>query len=216
MPKIVAYRCPVTGKVFTNRDNYIKNLKKQRHLRNINRSWKYNERRIQRELGKVRSFNELVKWIEDNSRILWDQAVATKSVFLERSGITFENRDKFRIEVLEMRISRSEMVSNSHGCPRGGITNWTRDPKKTMGYPGWHGRFSFKIVSENPCSFSSELFKGTGIRTGSGGGGGNGVYGYGVEIFEDDFPGLKEEYTHWKTLCQIDPDQRNPLEKFNK
>ena len=40
------------------------------------------------------------------------------------------------------------------------------------------------------------------------------LYGYGVEIFEDDFPGLKEEYAYQKTLCQIDPSRRNPLEKF--
>lgn len=79
------------------------------------------------------------------------------------------------------------MLSNTHKCPEGGVRNWNQIPNTPTFYPGVLARISLEL---NSCSvFSSDMFAGTLIKTGTGGGGGDN-FAYDLYIFKDDFPNL--------------------------
>lgn len=65
-------------------------------------------------------------------------------------------------------VSYSDCVSNSHSCPRGGVTNWNKDPSKPMWYKGLTGRV-WARYSRSPEYFGSDVFRHSGCHTGSGG-----------------------------------------------
>jgi hypothetical protein len=123
---------------------------------------------------------------------------------------------------LVMDVTYSPQISNSHRCPVGGQTNWgRRDPKAPTSYPGYTGRIWFRTSSYGKCEGSDVLSKYGRLHTATGGSGGYGgpwekilekvssfrrffnrdafakyypsVFSYGLEIFIDDFPALKNE-----------------------
>jgi hypothetical protein len=118
-------------------------------------------------------------------------------------------RDSFTVTILGLKLSYSDLISNSHDCPHNGITNWDR--KKLLqdgspapqGYPGFSGRIQFQ-TSNDPVGFSSDIFKGTRIRTGGGGGGGRNIYTFGVSFFLDDWPAIAERINEQKAKHEHD------------
>jgi hypothetical protein len=88
-----------------------------------------------------------------------------------------------------------ERVSNTHNCPKNGVTNFTCKPDRPRGYPGWTGQVSgrlFRIPNKMRGYPYGSLLNAIGLHTGSGGGG-NDNWSYGLSIFLDDWPGLVEE-----------------------
>jgi hypothetical protein len=201
--RVVVRKCPFTGKLFEEKDisKYILHLQKVRdekkELREYARLKATHEKWLRAEQGKVRSFAELVPWILENQNSL----MRTYNAFCARDKGSWYR--KFprgsKITSLNMRCNFSEVASNSHCCPRGGVMNWCgmNDPAP-RGYPGWSGSLNGKLdITERQESPSwSEFFKLFDIHTGTGSGGSS--FQYGVTVFATDWPGIAEELTFRK------------------
>lgn len=69
------------------------------------------------------------------------------------------------------RVNYSDQVSNTHSCPRNGVTNWNKHSHKPTGYPGFSGRV-WARYAHKVSGFGSDVFSGTDCHTGTGGCGG--------------------------------------------
>lgn len=81
----------------------------------------------------------------------------------------------------------SDQYSNSHSAPLGKMTNYHHDSNHPSGYPGYRGHISYQMIDDS--GGGSNIFRQTGINTGSGGGGGI-KYTYEVTLFAADWPML--------------------------
>lgn len=109
---------------------------------------------------------------------------------------------KRKLHCLRLDVSYQSIISNSHNCPKNGMTNWHHDANKPSGYPGWEGRIWLIFDKDISGSFGGDLLQGSGLHSGTGG------YGYydldpsvyirkgyekeyplswSVKIFEEDF-----------------------------
>lgn len=197
-----AFRCPWTKKVYGNKRDYVKHLK---HLRE-----NYMHRRIRaaavqkkkENLWNQPTFQDIVAWIEMNPEFMFDNGL--------REGWRHDNvekyRDKFWVKITYLDIQWGPNTSNSHSCPRGGVTNWGRgEPNKPTGYPGYTGSIEYQMSHD--IGFGSDVMRGLGIHTGSGGGAGDNQFGYSVTFFDADWPGLVANRTmdlladrDWKSI----------------
>ena len=189
MSIIQAYKSDADGKVFEFKVDYTK------HLRKLAAKRREEKKRIQhianRELfldkmGQVGSFIELEQFIKDNwvffrmnaQERAWGKRLAPKSDNLIGLTLKIDGFDQF--------------TSNSHKCPRKGVTNWgNRTEGAPTSYPGWRGRINFSVT--HSTSFSSNYFEQTPICTG-GGGGGDGSLSYDLTLWAADFPVIWEKH----------------------
>ena len=185
-----AYECPFTGKIYLSKKAYLLHLKKVREeqIRKINRTKRINAAIV--DLNSQPNFDKIIKWIETNS---WFFLANAKR---HRDGWYDEDRwpapEDFWIKITCLDVCWSHCVSNSHSAPRDGIQNWGRDTDIPRGYPGWSGWFEFEMSHNLPC-FSSDIFRDTGIHTGSGGARGKNGYGYEIRFYDSDWPGLDKQ-----------------------
>lgn len=203
---VKAYQCPFTGNIIQSKRSYIKHLKTLR----ANRMHAHARRlRHQRKLEDMRNqpnFQSVINWIHLNPEVFWENA--KRNGWISDKHIWDKIRDSFAVTIQCLNLTYSNCVSNSHSRPFNGVTNWSgRDilDNKTpapVGYPGFVGTIIFKTSHSFP-SFSSNIFEGTGINTGTGGGGGNNEYRFDVRFFLDDWPGIakqiqtaKEQHEH--------------------
>jgi hypothetical protein len=187
-----AYICPWTKKIYATKRGYVKHLKT---LRTNRIHARYRRLRHQRKLEDMRNqpnFDSVINWIHLNPEVFWENA---KQYEWTSDAARWDKiRDSFTVTIQHLSLIYSDRVSNTHDCPLNGVTNWSgRDTFedgtiKPRGYPGFNGTIIFK-TSHEPLSFSSNIFKGTGINTGSGGGGNN-IYRFSVRMFLDDWPGI--------------------------
>ena len=185
-----AYQCPWTDKVFATKAAYRKHLSELRENRMHKRARENIRNRKLDDLINQTSFEDIVNWIETNPEFFFDGVIkfghsgwATRRAHL---------REDFWIKITYLDLRWSDSVSNSHSCPRGGVTCWSSHEAKDgrpRGYPGWHGRIEFQISHD--LGFGSDVFRSTGIHTGTGGGGGNNCFGYDVKFFASDWPGVR-------------------------
>lgn len=211
MGQILAWKCETTGELFEDQDLYKK------HIRKIaaQRREQAKRDRIAAELknfwinarNTITSINDLPQFFIDHQDRLWEDAIAAEHYRFAEIGKLVRGGKKMPMPKLlrftTFRLSWSKSVSNSHSCPQGGITNWGGRVKDgPRGYPGWTGRVDWEI--EWPNEFDgwypgADLFKGYNscVHTGSGGGGNNknniSSFGYSVELFAADWPGLYRE-----------------------
>lgn len=100
-------------------------------------------------------------------------------------------------------------ISNTHSAPINGVSNFSSHPDKPTSYKGWGGSITI-IYKKEPNTFGSDVIDyNTGINTGSGGYRGK-EYGdffkncyvceYGLRMYLDDFPLIKEKYENYKKL----------------
>lgn len=187
MPRITAFQCRWTKKVFTDREKYLKHLKLQREALVIERKATRINRVMQETFLKMRddceSMADIEQFIRDNWSVFYQNAV---------NNDHWRGRKKKSKTPELLRISIrgrfSDNISNSHSAPIGKAQNWGRKPGIPTGYPGWQGEIQWELDGEIP-GFGSDVMQGTGINTGSGGGRGNG-YGFEMKLFMDDWPGL--------------------------
>lgn len=212
MPQILVWQCPHTKKLFEDQQEYKNHLTK---LARERRKVKHNNlirstffEWLAEERLKVDSIDDLSQWLLDNQRIIMDAANLIPCG--NWADDRFYDSDLFTsINFSNLRWGPS--ISNSHSCPKGGVTNWGgRDTfadgtPKPNGYPGWQGRVggSLKRLKKHMSNYpASGFFKLVGIHTGTGGGG-NESFGWDVKIFADEWPGPAAEITFKKLAITV-------------
>lgn len=207
MPQVLVWKCPHTGKLFEDKGKYTQHLRKQGRIRANERklaaaaaSWAdFNLR-----MGQVRDIDELKKFIADN----WEQFAINAVKQNQWRGKIEAAGNIHKLTSVEIDTARwSESLGNTHGCPRGGVSNFMGHADKPRGYPGWHSRitvhietgvYKYRNKEYTRDGFGSDYFAGSILETGSGGGGGSktlGVvsYGYELRLWAHDFPGMYEQ-----------------------
>jgi hypothetical protein len=139
-----------------------------------------------------------------------------------------KSMELYRIEISNLSISvKYGDVSNSHGCPINGHTNWgNRNPELPRSYPGWRGQIQFESKCEK--NILDELtaratFRGDpplalwldfpikfkGFHTGTGCPGRINEYKTNIEFyfFLDDFPLLKKNKEKYSILSSFQNDR---------
>lgn len=195
--RVQVRKCRFTGKIFEEKDlkKYAAHLTKLRAERAEKRkldkvratftAW------LNREKKKILRPEDIPEWFLKNQRFIMD-AVNAGIDNRSFSSDKFFDTDKFtKISFNLLRYSKN--VSNTHVCPKGGVTNWGCKDDKPKGYPGWTANVKGSL-ERNKNHMGSYPYSGAlnavGIRTGSGGGG-NESWGYGISIFLADWPGLQ-------------------------
>ena len=194
--KVEMYKCPWTGSLFemSEKKKYVKHLKA---LRKANREkWRLTYIRqsfdawLHQEKLKINEVNQIEPWVLENQKQLIEGMMAiygTTSAFRDK----FESSDKLeKLKITGLR--HSSRVSNTHSCPKSGITNFRCLPDKPAGYPGWSGRIDGSLLRDKKNNSHypiTDLLNHIGLCTGSGGGG-NINWGFELKIFADDWPGL--------------------------
>jgi len=185
---VTAFKCPWTEQVYATKKAYVKHLRELREDR-IHRAIRARiQNKIFEELINQPSFDKIIEWIETHPEFFFDRAI-------ERGRAGWSDRrlhlrDKFWIKITYLDVRWSDSVSNSHSCPRGGVTCWSSreaEDGRPRGYPGWQGRIEFQLSHD--LGFGSDVFRGVGIHTGTGGGTSNNRY-YDVKFFASDWPSL--------------------------
>ena len=197
---VKAYMCPFTNRVYVEKQKYINHLRDYRdNVIHSKISWNNMNKKIT-ELNNQMSWESVIAWIENNSRFFLERVIVNKQ--LNSKKMKF--RSKFKLKVTYLDIRYSTMVSNTHNAPRNMPTNWWGKDDIPRGYPGWTGQIEFTISNDLSSVSGSDLFENTGIHTGTGGSGGNNKYGYSVNFFEADWPGIEK-----KRLIDILSDVRH-------
>lgn len=188
---VTAFKCPWTNKIFSTKESYVDHLKTIRETRIRQAIRARNRHKTFEELINQPSFEKIIEWIESHPGFFFDRAVQY------RGRNNYQHlREQFTIKITYLDVAWSTCVSNSHSCPRSGITNWEgRDYLKDgtpapRGYAGWAGRIEFQLSHD--VGFGSDVFRDVGIHTGTGGGTGDNRYGYNVRFFASDWPGLEK------------------------
>lgn len=183
-----AFQCPWTDKVYGDKRSYLKHLKELRESRMHARARALRRQRIFEEFTMQPDLDHIIKWIELHPEFFFDSAItAGRDRWGDRRA---KFRDDFSIKILYFDLRWGNNISNSHSCPRDGVTNWGHHiDDRPRGYPGWQGEIEYQL-SHDIGSFT-DVFKRSGIHTGSGGGRGNFKCAYDVKLFADDWPGMK-------------------------
>ena len=236
MSIITAYKSDVDGKIFEDKAKY------QNHLRTLARHRNAQKKLQIAEAAKDVAWAELYEreqsiddWMQmviDNQHLFWAEAAYGDPYDWDCVGKK-SSRGKNAMIVPAPRLLKithdlrwSEMVSNSHSCPVGGVTCWSSQEARDgrpRGYPGWHGRVDWLVEWPRELDsiyLGSDLFSRGTFRsgrqrahTGSGGGGGGHMNrefntwcqrpGYSFSIFASDWPGMARYYEKrrvWGTL----------------
>lgn len=180
MPKVQAWQCKHTGKLFplANENEYKKHT--ARAYRNIVAIRKMEKKKaefqewLETEKAKCRSPKQVAQFLTDN----FHRLAANKP------GWAYTGK-KPLIATIELTVNYREECSNSHSCPHNGVTNWHRHDDKPKSYPGLYGRINVDVKGSYP-GFLTDYLSTASVWTGSGGSG-----KYDVTLFLDDWPSLK-------------------------
>jgi hypothetical protein len=233
MSRVLVWKCDSTGKLFEDQKKYKSHLAKLARQRR-------EQRKIQIEndiaqswwtaaQNREMSIADLPQFIIENQKHFWAEAARHEwdwdRVGKRHRGVVCPVPEL--VWFTEFNLLWSDEVSNSHTCPHNGVTNWGGREKlpdgtpAPRGYPGWTGRMEWRVKWPKEWDgtyLGSDLFKGRRCRiySGTGGGGhyrdGCQTFGYGVEIFAADWPGLarfREKELMWRTLGT--PAQNQPV-----
>ncbi len=196
--KIQAYKCRFTGAVYQldAKADYIKHLKDLRasmkSARKLARTKRAFNQWLTAEKEKIVHIDMVVPWILENQQKL--MKFYNDIMPISWNGKWHLKSDE--ITKLTLKAHYRPHVPNSHACPHDGVTNWGNyDKSKPTGYPGFTGRIEGVTKRDNRHNSeypSSALLKMIGIHTGTGSGINNN-WGYSVELFLADWPGLSQE-----------------------
>lgn len=219
MPRVMVWKCKYTGALFEDEKKYKNHLQKLRRERAVQQKLTADRNELDAwftELRKsVTSFDELKDRIIQDQSFFWKMASRKNAYDWSRVGKARRKGVLMPIPELiqfnEFELSWKDRVSNTHKCPQsGGVTNWRCEEGLPKGYPGWIGRISWIVKWPKEWSGfypASDLLDGSGIFTGTGGGGGNyrsdensQHFGYSVEMFAQDWPGLYEVEIRKQTI----------------
>jgi hypothetical protein len=234
MSQILVWKSDADGKLFEDKTKYTAHLRKLARHRNAQRKLTIAEEAkdaVWAELyEREQSIDDWMQMVIDNQHLFWSEAalgdpydwqnVGKKLSRAKDAGAMPSPRDL----KITHRLRRSDSVSNSHSCPKDGVTNWgDRTPGAPRGYPGWCGQIEWLV--EWPKEFDSvylgsDLFSRGSFSTGrqrahTGTGGGAGGHfnkefntwcqrpQYSFSIFASDWPGMARYYERkkmWKII----------------
>jgi hypothetical protein len=202
MSQVLVWKSDEDGKLFEIKSKYTAHLRKLAEARMGKKkvaAAKAAREQFLIDMGNtVTSVASLEQFIQDN----WSWFAANGASNNTWRGIPTSTRHK--LVSISITAKWSNHVSNSHSCPRGGVTNWSSfnaAPGTPTGYPGWIGSIAFTIdagvsghkVPRKYDGFGPDYFENTALHTGSGGGGDNNQYGYELKLFAADFPRMTAE-----------------------
>ena len=183
MAKVTAYLCEDTGQLFLEESDYKKHrrqvsAKKRKDAERIESKNKL-ESYFDNVRKNIKSFEDLALYVEtnyfdilkmfvdadkkavnldfsfDGGRI--KSIIKDAELFLSTNDtlipyLSFEQRDVV-FDNVSSRIAQTFKISNSHDCPRSGVTNWGgRVPDAPRGYPGVNLKFKmFFPEAEGRC-----------------------------------------------------------------
>jgi len=185
MPLVEAWQCPHTGTLFAkaDRNQYLAHLRRlgtvRRRERARQRALAERDQYLANTLWNLSTIVEIEQWFLNNGA--WLSSVAF--------GRDYPSAKPVRFTRFSLDVGWRSHVSNTHSAPRGEPTNWGGDPGKPTGYPGYSGTVRFDLDGETP-GFTSDLFRPTGLYTGTGSGGRTGCQ-YQAILWDADWPGLK-------------------------
>lgn len=221
MSQVLVWKSDADGKLFEDKKKY------QSHLRKLARERAFEKKKqaardarnnfIINVLGAVETIAELEQVIKDNWDWFFYNAAEREAWRLSKKDLSPHKYHKIAFDV-----RWQDSVSNTHSCPRDGVTNWGGKVKLAdgspapRGYPGWHGSIVIQVVTEKykyknkeyyRDGFGSAYFEGTSIHTGTGSGGHekNGIssYQYSVDLYASDFPAMwnrKKQSDNWMAM----------------
>jgi hypothetical protein len=189
MPKVEAWHCPHTNKLFLDETDYRKHLAKLAQIRAAQRKAAKIRATFWQTIGDFQSscvyFEQIEEWVMANTEVLFGHPGNTRRYDHRGRLQKCPKITKFKFD--QMRWN--PLCSNSHAAPRGKPTNWCArdaDPSVPRGYPGWRGRLSYHTTSY--MAWDSSNWKAAGIHTGTGGGGHESSYD--VTVFAEEFPNM--------------------------
>ena len=188
------FQCPWTKQIFGAKKSYVAHLKRIRQDRIYRNIRNRRRQALLDDFNNQRGFEEIMRWVELHPEFFFDNGI-NRGWDSDRARHE-KLRSDWSVKITLLELNYSPSVSNTHACPRNGVTNWGGDTKlkdgtpAPRGYPGWSGRIEFE-VSHKDVRWGSDVFKNTGIHTGTGGSVGGGIYGYDVKFFASDWPGLQ-------------------------
>lgn len=148
MPKITAWKCPHTRRLFEDENVY------RNHLRRLSRE-RIAQRKRQAVCDSVKDIISATQYV-NNVQELVDYIIKHQREFMIQGAFNTHFNDDVmhkalekgwdiyfpKLETLQIVTTWRSEVSNSHSCPRNGYTNWSgrnEDGKDKCSYPGWHG-----------------------------------------------------------------------------
>jgi len=236
MSIITAYKSDADGKIFEDKSKYQAHLRTLARHRNAQRKLQIAEAEKDAAWAELyereQSINDWCQMVIDNQHLFWAEAAAGDPHDWACVGKKISRRKDAqvvpvpRLLKITNNLRWSNMVSNSHSCPVGGVTCWSsyeaRDGRP-QGYPGWTGRIEwivewpkeFEHIYLGSDLFSRGTFSSGRQRAHTGTGGGGSLYfnrefntycqrpGYDFRIYASDWPGLTryhEKKIMWSAL----------------
>jgi hypothetical protein len=238
MSQVLVWKSDVDGKLFEDKLKYTAHLRKLARHRNAQRKLQIAESAKDAAWAELyereQSIDDWCQMVIDNQHLFWAEAAAGDPYDWQNVGKKIR-RGKNAIAMPAPRLlkithslSWSDMVSNSHACPVGGVQCWSSHEAsdgRPRGYPGWRGRIDWLVAWPKEfdgfylgCDlFSRGSFQSGRQRAHTGSGGGGGMHfnkefdtwcqrpGYDFSIFAADWPGLTryhEKQLMWNRLTQ--------------
>ena len=236
MVQIVAWKSEADGKIFEDKSKYQAHLRMLARHRLAQRKLKIAESAkdaLWAELyEREQSIDDWMQMVIDYQELFWAEAALGDPYDWQNVGKKLGRGKNAQVmpmpRVLKIthQLRWSDMVSNSHSCPVGGVQCWSSreaEDGRPRGYPGWQGRIDWLV--EWPKEFDgiylgSDLFsRGTfqsgrqRAHTGTGGGAGGHFNkefntwcqrpSYDFRIYASDWPGMARYYEKrrmWNTL----------------
>lgn len=216
MAQITAWKCDITGKVFTDKKMYVA------HLRKYARELRYTSAQEARlavldaKLAALQaeefSINDLAAKLMENEQLLWDAVVSRPNSQSYRRDMLKRMKDvtwRPKLASVKFRnMRRDGFIDTGGDAPKGQLATYIRPEYGqhgraiSRGYPGWQGYVDIEVQTHAKMQgwyLSSEWLNAIRIYTGTGGGGGSPKtdiqrFSYSVSIFEDDWTGMKRVY----------------------
>lgn len=225
MPKVEAWECPHTNKLFALSDE----KRYRQHLRALS----YERKKQAKEKKDSDSY---IRWclksraeVTDLAGIIQYAKDGFRRTFHYYGGTFHGDRLRKEFEIIALNFSPlryDDLISNSHSAPLDGKQNWCGNRDKDgypRGYPGWQGNIEIISTCDSPSFSMSDTLTKMGICTGSGGGRGATSEGhnkqaYDVKIWLQDWPGIvakiakeKELHTEAHVIAKL---KGKPIQKF--
>ena len=183
--KIIAYKCPDTGKIFESKLDYDRHRKnyiaKKRQERNHQKILDEMTNKLAKFRETAQTTHDIECWIIENSEFLAHR----HNVVNHRKKTTFEFLN------VNINVKYRESVANTHSAPFNHVQNWAREKHLPMSYPGWYGRIEFRYNGDID-GFFSDIFRNSGIYLGTGSGGCD-WYSSEIILWGFDWPSMYSE-----------------------
>lgn len=182
--QITAYKCKQTGKLFEDAAEY------RRHTRRLKTAAASAAKRAAEVESALKLFVDLrqqVKGIEEIPD--WIMLNYEQLSQAERTLNNTHRSKKPYVKPDFVAITGywSNLVPNTHCCPKNGVTNWRQHKDLPLGYPGFYGNINWGANGETGLF---HILKVARLHLGTGGSSANGAGYYGFQLFLEDWPNI--------------------------